>query len=268
VPGCNELKVSTSHHNKFHHNTMGVSPDNEVKPNGVDFWWDSFPLNRGNCWWSNTAAPGKAVTSSPARLPNCLGGRFPALSVGTGALLNEVELVACFAGFTLGPYPAGNDLLCSWTKTPPQPGGQSTALKVDTTAQKKGLAAICANGLATRLCAPYKAGLQALAGTSSLKSAPDPFAGVKASSSEGPLGSFTCSWWRRADAAHRLGIVQRIQRFATGRIDGTKALGFGASMSDAQTAGLFESRCSTFQTGPFALYKLYGAAAPFAAMTK
>ena len=64
-------------------------------------------------------------------------------------------------------------------------------------------------------------------------------------------------------------MVQRIQRFATGKvIDGTKALGFGAAMSDAQAATLFENRCSTFQAGPFALYKLYGAAAPFAAMTK
>ena len=31
------------------------------KPNGVDFWWDAFPGNTGNCWWGNKAAPGKTV---------------------------------------------------------------------------------------------------------------------------------------------------------------------------------------------------------------
>jgi hypothetical protein len=30
---------------------------------------------------------------------------------------------------------------------------------------------------------------------------------------------------------------------------------------------LFDDRCSTFEAGPFALYKIYGAAAPFAALT-
>jgi hypothetical protein len=63
-------------------------------------------------------------------------------------------------------------------------------------------------------------------------------------------------------------MVQRIQRFATGKVDGTKALGYGAALSDAQAGTLFENRCSTFQAGPFALYKLYGAAAPFASMTR
>ena len=63
-------------------------------------------------------------------------------------------------------------------------------------------------------------------------------------------------------------MVQRIRSFATGKVDnGTKALGYGAGMSDARAAKLFEDRCSTFHAGPFALYKLYGAAAPFAALT-
>jgi len=268
VPGCNPLKLSTSHQNKFHHNKMGVSPDGEVKPNGVDFWWDSFPLNRGNCWWANTAAPGKKVTSSPSRLPGCLGGTAPVTSIGTGNLLNEIELVACFAGFTFGPYPEGNAVLCPWTKTPPQPGS-SAALSVDTTGQKAGLAAICSIGLATRLCSPYQEQLQGVESKASLEKVPDPFGDTKPASSEGPLGSFTCSWWRGADTAHRLGLVQRIRAFATGKVDdGTKALGYGAGMSDARAAKLFEDRCSTFQAGPYALYKLYGAAAPFAALMK
>jgi len=268
VPGCNPLKLTTSHQNRFHHNTMGVSPEGEVKANGVDFWWDSFPLNRGNCWWANTAAPGKKVTSSPGRLPGCLGGTAPVTSIGTGNLLNEIELVACFAGFTFGPYPEGNDVLCPWTKTPPQPGS-SAALAVNTTAQKQGLAAICSIGLATRLCSPYQEQLSGVESKASLEKVPDPFVNTKAASSDGPLGSFTCSWWRGADKAHRLGMVQRIKAFATGKVDdGSKALGYGAGMSDARTAKLFDDRCGTFQAGPYALYKLYGAAAPFAALTK
>ena len=104
---------------------MGVSPSGEVKPNGLDFWWDSFPTNRGNCWWSNTAAPGKKVTTSPHLLPGCLGGKLPATSIGTGDILNEVELVACFAGFTISGYPAGDEHLCSWSTTPPEPGAKA-----------------------------------------------------------------------------------------------------------------------------------------------
>jgi hypothetical protein len=267
VPGCNPLAVSTSFDNSFHHNHMGVSPSGDVKPNGLDFWWDSFPLNTGNCWWSNSAAPGKKVTSSPATLPGCLGGTAPATSIGTGNVLAEAELVACFAGFTVSGYPAGNDTVCSWAKTPPQPG-QSAALKTDATAQKQGLAAICANGLATRLCAPFKKDLPTVTGTPSPTAGPDPFAHTKAASTEGPLGNFTCSWWRKADSAHRLGMVQRIRAFATGKVDGTKTLGYGAGLSDAQTARVFEDKCSMFQAGPFALYKIYGAAAPFATMAK
>ena len=81
-----------------------------------------LPDQQGNCWWANTAAPGKKVTSSPRLLPGCLGGTAPATSIGTGDLLNEAELVACFAGFTFAGYPDGNAALCSWSTTPPQPG--------------------------------------------------------------------------------------------------------------------------------------------------
>jgi hypothetical protein len=63
-------------------------------------------------------------------------------------------------------------------------------------------------------------------------------------------------------------MVQRISHFATGKIDGTGSYGYGAGLSDARAAALFDDRCSTFQAGPFALYKIYGAAAPFAALSR
>ena len=61
-------------------------------------------------------------------------------------------------------------------------------------------------------------------------------------------------------------MVQRIRHFATLPVAGSTPYGYGAGMSDSRAALLFEDRCSTFQAGPFALYKIYGAAAPFAAL--
>src|SRR4051794_30079013 len=89
VPGCDPGKVSTSYDNQLHDNVMGVDPSGAVRPNGLGFWWDSFPGNTGNCWWGNTAAPGKTVTPSPAMLPSCANGTSPSSSVGTGDPQNE-----------------------------------------------------------------------------------------------------------------------------------------------------------------------------------
>jgi hypothetical protein len=87
----------------------------------------------------------------------------------------------------------------------------------------------------------------------------------------GRLSLFTCDWWRGADNDHKLGIIQRIRRMATARINGgpgDAAYGYGAGLSDGRAAMVLEDRCSTFQAGPFALYKLYGSAAPFSALAR
>jgi hypothetical protein len=268
VPGCSPTTVSTSFDNHFHHNTMGVTHAGTVRPNGVDFWWDSFPGNTGNCWWGNRAAAGEEVTSSPASLPDCAGGTDPSTSIGTGAPVNEAELVACFAGFTVSGYPAGNSTLCSWSNTPPRPGSSPSTLAPGQE-QTAEFASICSQGLAHRLCSPYTDWLTLSVGflVNTVSDALSPLALVEPVATQGRLSSFTCSWWRRADAAHRLGMVQRIRHFATGAIDGPGNLGYGAGLSDSRAAALFSDRCSTFQAGPFALYKIYGAAAPFAAFS-
>lgn len=276
VPGCDPLGISTSFGNDIHHNKMGVKPNGTVKPNGLDFWWDAFPGNTGNCWWDNISAPGKKVTSSPGNLPNCAGGTNPASSIGLGDVLNEAELVACLAGFQLA-YPDGVDLLCSWGQTPKKPTGgislpiplpipslptslRTTALSQQT--QTEAFAAVCEAGLASRLCDAYGDELSDI-------DAPDSrfkvrsVKGIKPVFTEGRLSSFTCSWWRQADDAHRLGMVQRLRALTTGKVPG---YGYGAGMSDARAMQLLEGRCTTFEAGSFALYKLYGAAAPFAAM--
>lgn len=134
------------------------------------------------------------------------------------------------------------------------------------------LAAVCAAGLSPRLCGSLRAlvpnPLASLFRYTFDEKNLAPVALPRRVSQE-PLGSFTCSWWRQADDTLRLGMVQRIRSYATGAINGTvgeSAFGYGAGLSDTHAMELLEGRCSTFHAGPFALYKLYGAAAPFAAM--
>jgi hypothetical protein len=117
--GCYQAKISTSHRNKFYGNIMGVAPNGTALPNGVDFWWDNFPQSEANCWYSNTAAPGKQVVTSPSSLPDCDNGRDPSSSVGNGPdPQNEMELLACAASFESGNYDPNT---CPWFKTPPKP---------------------------------------------------------------------------------------------------------------------------------------------------
>ena len=281
VPGCNPAGTTTSFGNQFHSNTMGVSPKGKVLPNGTDFWWDNFPGNTGNCWWDNTGADGGAVSTSPAILPSCADGTQPELSVGFGDVVNEGELAACLAGYTVSGYPNGNSDLCDWTATPDRPGRTSSAASDGSRSAQIGqadqvafLGATCGAGLSPRLCG-FVASLQSGAPTG-LFGFPFvdrdlPTTALSRVNSTTPLGSITCSWWRQAGEDQRLGMVQRIRAMATAPINGTAGdatrFGYGSGLSDTRAMELFEGRCSTFGAGPFALYKIYGAAAPFAAYT-
>lgn len=270
IPGCDPAKVSTSYDNQFHDNVMGIGPDGRSRPNGVDFWWDAFPGTTGNCWWHNTGPGGSPATTSPLLLPSCANGTNRTLSVGTGDAVNEGELVGCLAGFQVSGYPAGDSTTCSWATTPERPGTgpvplASVLAPALLSRQQQAFTGTCESGLSPRLCAAY--GMQR---TSADAATPLPRSARRVAHTRGvvddrPLSRYTCSWWRRADAAHRHGAVQRIRHFATGRVE--SPYGYGAGMSDARAVALFDDRCSMFQAGPFALYKIYGAAAPFAALT-
>ncbi|HUS22790.1 MAG TPA: right-handed parallel beta-helix repeat-containing protein [Aeromicrobium sp.] len=266
VPGCNPLGLSTSYRNSQYDNIMGVAPDGKVKPNGVDFWWDAFPTTTGNCWWGNKAAPGKKVVTQPLVLPNCVNGTLPATSIGLGDPLNEAELVACLAGFTISGYPAGNGEICNWTTTPEPPSDHSI-LPILKEEQASIFASICAQGLASRTCTPLLSALTLPTKEILAQLKPPPAPTTATASTEDPLGTYTCSWWRNADDEEQLGMVQRIRAFASGRVDGTKATGYGAAMSDARAIQLLDNRCDTFEAGPYALYKLYGAAAAFSGLS-
>jgi hypothetical protein len=276
VPGCDPARVSTSYDNRFVGNHFGVSRGGAVEPNGTDMWWDSFPGNTGNCFYRNTAAPGASLTTSPLVLPDCNDGTQPELSVGTGDVANESELVACFAGFTLSGYPDGNDTVCSWTTTPAKPGaekGVPAPPAARRQAQEEQFQSICDAGLSPRLCSPYGTLLDRITGAalSAVEDAASPLATATPAYTPGRLSSFTCSWWRQADDDHRLGMVHRIRALASGPVNGSpgdfSTYGYGAGLSDGRAGMVFDDRCSTFQAGPFALYKIYGAAAPFAALS-
>ncbi|MBI5104294.1 MAG: right-handed parallel beta-helix repeat-containing protein [Solirubrobacterales bacterium] len=201
VPGCEPTKVSTSYNNSFTQNVMGVAPGGEVRPNGTDFWWDNFPGNTGNCWWGNTAAPGRQVTTSPMMLPDCAGGTDPSRSIGTGDAANEGELVGCLAGFTFGDYPNGNSTICSWTTTPAKPGAAAAADGSAIARQRRAqLQALCDELPQNRTCAPLGGPASATG-----RAAPQPpvsFEGAWAGATAAPGCRRGCSpAWRASPAA-------------------------------------------------------------------
>jgi hypothetical protein len=104
-------------------------------PNGVDFWWDEFPGNTGNCWGPNTGSDGQAdhTTSDPPESPT--GDPAPGfiakrncgspLNRGKGNSAKEAVLVAC-AEQVEGTQ--NGQTSCDWFNPPPKPGsGGSSA---------------------------------------------------------------------------------------------------------------------------------------------
>ncbi|MDQ3759124.1 MAG: right-handed parallel beta-helix repeat-containing protein [Actinomycetota bacterium] len=141
--------ASTSCDNKYSKNNMGNVPkgfdahpglkkfgnqsglldpgDQDVLPNGVDFWWDEFPTNDGNCWFENKGAGGGPVTSNPPAplLPsNC------ARSIGNAATYapKAALLLECFAEFEFrGEADVVGEGPCYWYQMPPRPGTPEAA---------------------------------------------------------------------------------------------------------------------------------------------
>jgi Right handed beta helix region len=110
--GCDPDSITTSHNNRTYENVMGRTPKGKRDPNGIDFWWDSFPGNKGNCWYGNTGKRGTkgSITTLPDKLPfNCKK------SLGVGGS-QEAELARCIAAPT-GDTSTG----CVWYTTPPEP---------------------------------------------------------------------------------------------------------------------------------------------------
>ena len=137
--------ATTSCGNEFHENVMGKAPpgfrwptaiakfgneygkSGEVLPNGVDFWWDEFAGNNGNCWHDNTGPDGTAasVTGSGQGLPPDPLPSDCESSMGTGDVVKEGMLVDCVTWYEFrgeGAYP-----LCYWFRQPEKPGSEAAA---------------------------------------------------------------------------------------------------------------------------------------------
>jgi len=130
APPCTpQSAATTSQYNQYHDNVMGRTPSGQRMPNGVDFWWDEFPSNRGNCWFKNTGSDGTSAgitadpspppvegTSVPGFLPEDCGAPT---NVGRGNAQKESVLVGCVGDFAQGTYDSS---VCDWFAPPPPPG--------------------------------------------------------------------------------------------------------------------------------------------------
>jgi hypothetical protein len=261
VPGCNPLGISTSYNNKIYGNTMGVAPDGSAKPNGTDLWWDAFPTTTGNCFWNNKGPGGKPATANGV-LPGCLNGALPSLSIGLGNPVAEAELVSCLAGYQVSGYPAGDERICSWPKTPAAPGAEPTTTlgSLQTQVFKE----YCDANPGARTCSSYLLSILNLSFLDDILAPLKPAPSVTPTMSSRPLSLYTCSWWRQASESDQLGLVQRLRNFDGGAVVGDKLVGYGNVLPDGGAMQLFDDRCSTGYAGAFALYKIYGAAAAFA----
>ena len=104
---------SVSHRNRYHDNIMGIAPNGDRVPNGVDFWWDEAPAQEDNCWFDNgsvTTDPAAPVLPSNCENTSDGAGYTPKL---TG------ELAPC-AG-AIGGSGGYDPDTCSWFRTPPKP---------------------------------------------------------------------------------------------------------------------------------------------------
>ncbi|MEA2403753.1 MAG: hypothetical protein QOE08_400, partial [Thermoleophilaceae bacterium] len=121
--------ATTSNDNTYTQNILGRTPAGQQMPNGVDFWWDEFPTNSGNCWPSNTGVDGTgaSITSDPPRQPvagTTLPGYLPEdcgspVNKGQGDPAKESMLLDCAQN--------GNDGVCEWYQMPAKPGSAQAA---------------------------------------------------------------------------------------------------------------------------------------------
>ena len=145
TPHCIPQHVAqTSERNHYYDNNMSRTPDGKPAPNGVDFWWDEFPGNQGNCWYSNRGVDGSdgSITSDPPQ-PPVSGTSIPKFmpmdcgtSIGVGDAKKEGMLMGCLAAIGSGNWDPN---VCEWFAAPAKPGSaaaQAQARKWDIISQR------------------------------------------------------------------------------------------------------------------------------------
>jgi hypothetical protein len=132
APPCTpQGAATTSNDNRYTTNVMSRMPDGKESPNGVDFWWDEYASNTGNCWPDNKGQDGTpaSITSDPPRAPGdaTIPGYLPVKDCdssnnsGIGDPHKEAVLGACAADFQNGSY---DSTVCDWFAMPPKPDGK------------------------------------------------------------------------------------------------------------------------------------------------
>ena len=102
-------------------------PIADLSEGRVDFWWDEYSGNTGNCWHDNVGQNGTArsITSLPPSPPPGAAVNTPHFlphicddtSVGSGGPAQESELGNCLANFSTDPSPG----TCPWFTKPSDP---------------------------------------------------------------------------------------------------------------------------------------------------
>jgi hypothetical protein len=130
APPCTpKSAATTSNFNQYHNNIMSRTPAGRKSPNGVDFWWDEYPTNHGNCWFDNTGIDGtkNSFTSDPppfAQHGKSVNGFLPEDctndpgTTGLGDPQKESVLIACAGDVETGSY---DTTACDWFAMPPKP---------------------------------------------------------------------------------------------------------------------------------------------------
>jgi hypothetical protein len=148
-------QVVTSCEDEYRDNVMGQAPpgfkpskavgkfgnlssfDDDSVGNGVDFWWDEFPGNVGNCWHDNVGPDGtrdSLVTDPPLapaadlNVPTFLPEVCDNTSIGLGDVVKEAVLANCGTMYTPGEEPP-QPPLCDWFAIPPEPGTRRAAME-------------------------------------------------------------------------------------------------------------------------------------------
>jgi hypothetical protein len=167
APACAPQGVaSVSNRDRYFGNVMGRSPAGRKLPNGVDFWWDEFPTNTGDCWYDNTGANGTSAVTSDPPPPPVAGTSIPHFlpedcaaptNVAVGNPQKEAMLGACAASVEAGVYDAST---CEWFAMPPRPGTQQQQSQtVQAPASPPQLDPFCnliGGGGGTLTCSPFR----------------------------------------------------------------------------------------------------------------
>jgi putative cell wall-binding protein len=117
-----EHQFDTAHHNRYEGNLLGYGPGDDVRPNGIDFWWDD--QGEGNCWQGNDPATGEVTSNArdPRGLPDCDSGGSPGLPANPE---KSGSITPCI---TYDRESNNDPTGCDWLAVPSMPAGRTVTV--------------------------------------------------------------------------------------------------------------------------------------------